>query len=628
MFESAVEAYFRDRVPLFPQPWYDYSSAYLPSTHWDALRLCEYIVSTQPAYQSAIERIVSYFITEVEISGSDRSGNRKYKELLENVLGIYNILRAFGVDYLTYGNCFVSIIPPIVKFGLCNTQGCGSQFPLLKILEDSSYEAIWNKGKLTAKCPKCKRTGEWKIIERRSFSPEELKIKRWSPHEIEIEYSPYTERTRYIWRIPGYFRDLVLRGSPFVISTSPELILKACLNNENIRFYDSAIFHAKEPSLSGLYVRGWGVSRILSHFRQAWLLGIYYRHNEAVAMDYIMPLRIIFPETKGTPLADPALMGDLGIMRNQLEQAIHSRRIDPTRWVFAPFPIRYQFIGAEASNLVPVQLIEYTKADLLDTIGIPIELYKANLSITGGPIALRLFESAWSHLTFAFNRFLQWVVDKISTLFGWDSVTAKLSKPSLHDDINRQMARLQLMASGLISKTTGLKALGLDLQTELQQSLEDEKLIARKTQKTQEELQKIQSMEELFKSPPQAAANPAVDLQTLLGGGGGEVPPEAAQGQGPSSPDAISLMLANLDLKKSTPSDIERTAETIASSIYAMPLEQRISALRSLQKKNSVIHAIVKEKLRQLDQQAEAQGRTMGRQMASMQSASPGMPGI
>ncbi len=620
MFESPLLKFFDEQRSPFPAPWFDYASTQFPTTHRDALSLCEFIVSSQPTYRAALDRIVSYFITEIEVTGGDQAARRNYKDYFENTLKIYDHLRSFGLDYLTYGNAFVSVITPVTKFAYCSKSDCSHVAPFLRVLDEPTYEAKWSKGKLTAKCPVCKTSGIWRVEEKILNKPSDLKLRRWSPHEIEIEYSPYNDECRYYWRIPGYLKTFIETGKPLVLATTPEAIIQACLNGENFRFNDSVIFHAKESTLAGINLFGWGISRILTQFRQAWLLTIYNRCNQAIALDYIMPLRIISPETKGPPLADPVMMSDMAALKQQLETAIHARRVDPTRWEFFPFPVRYQLIGAEGSNLIPVQLLEYTKADLLDSIGIPAELYRGTLAFVGAPVALRLFENCWSHLTKAFNTLLQWIADKLVSILGWDPIRVHLVRPSLYDDLNRQMARLQLMAGGLVSKTSGLKALGLDLQTELQQALEDEKLIAQKTKQTQEELQKTQAMEEMINMPPLPPT-----LEGMMGPAGA-MPPSAAMAGGPppaSPPDVISSAMASLEMFKGSPQELEQVAQTWAQAIYAMP-ERRITLLRELQKRNPTIHALVKEYLRQMDSRAESEGRIMGRAMAAQQAASMG----
>jgi len=609
---------YRARFQPFPAPWFDYASTQLPATLWDALRLCEFLVTTQPVYRSAIERVISYFITEIDIIGTDREGKRSYKDLLENILGIHSHLKSFGLDYFTYGNAFVSVIAPFEKFARCEHKNCSFETTVLRLLDNSeSTKAKWADGNLRAICPQCKRPTNWQTVTRRNIVAEKLIIKRWSPFEIEIEFDPFSGATRHIWRIPAYFRTEVARGSPLVIANAPDEVLQAAAKNQNIRFYPSELFHAKVPTLAGHILRGWGISPLLAHFRQAWLVALFHRHNEAVALDYIIPLRILTPAARGGAIGDALAADDAGVIAQQLHFAVQARRYDPTSWAIFPFPVQYQFVGAEASHLAPVQLLEYIRAELLESVGIPMELYKGSLSVQAAPAALRLFETNWSYVIHIFNRFLQWVVDKIAALLDWDRVQVKLLKPSISDDINKQLAKIQLMQAGLVSKSTALRGLGIeDFIEETQQSLTEEKQLTALMEKAKEDIEKSQAMRQLLSIPVGTG-----DAEAVIGGqppaiAGGPMPPQAggmagpppAQGQPPVPPGPVSpaeQTLAQLTMRQSTMTvqDLEQIATTLAQQLFSLPLGQRISELRKLRVKNPTVHALVKAKIEEMDRE-------------------------
>jgi hypothetical protein len=61
----------------------------------------------------------------------------------------------------------------------------------------------------------------------------------------------------------------------------------------------------KENTLAGVRNRGWGISRVLSNFRQAWYVQVLHRYNEAIALDYVIPFRLITP-APGPGSADQA----------------------------------------------------------------------------------------------------------------------------------------------------------------------------------------------------------------------------------------------------------------------------------------------------------------------------------
>jgi hypothetical protein len=321
------------------------------------------------------------------------------------------------------------------------------------------------------------------------------------------------------------------------------------------------------------------------------------------------------------------MAGDAGIISQQLHFAVQARRYDPTSWAIFPFPVQYQFVGAEASHLAPVQLLDYVRAELLESVGIPMELYKGSLSVQAAPAALRLFEANWSYIIHIFNRFLQWVADKIAALLDWDRVQIKLVKPSISDDINKQLAKLQLMQAGLVSKQTALKGLGIeDFIEETQQALTEEKQLTTLLEKSKEDIEKSQAMRQLLSLP--AGVGEQAEQGAVIGGPppaivGGGMPPQqgggggggggAPQGQmpmpGPVSP--TEQVLAQLTMRQSTMTvqDLEQVATTLAQQLMQMPLGQRISELRQLRVKNPTVHALVKAKVEEMDREMARRAR-------------------
>jgi len=623
----------------FPTPWSSYSSEQMPTSLTEVLKWCEFLVSSQPTYRAALERVVSYFITEVEVSNTDEDGKRNYKDFFHNTLGIQNILKIIGLDVLTYGTSFLSVIAPTRRYLRCGTHDCGFEAPIAAVMNTPIYNFKWSSGTIHASCPRCKKSSEWTQVTRRSFEPERIQLKRWNPFEMEIEWYPYTDNANYIWKIPPYFKRHIARGDNIVLEDTPWEVVEAALHNQNIKFGSDEIYAIKEPTLAGHYVRGWGVSRVLTHFRQAWYLAVLHRHNEAIALDYIMPLRLLSPDTHsggGSIIGDPMHGADLGSFNAKLQGALQAHRNNPTGWMMSPYPVKYQFIGSGGDALVPHEMINQGKTDLLDAIGVPVELYKANLSVQTGPVAIRIMEANWAHLLFTFNRTLQWIADKLSVIMSWDPAKVHLVKPSLADDIDRQLARLQLMLSGEISRTTGYKTVGLDFKDETQKKFEDEQLIAEETERAQEIIErqgmgKQMAMGEMGGMPggmqggmPMGGGGMPAGGMPMGGGGmpqGGGAPAGAppVPGMPPNPVDAILAQVPMVGGGTLTPMDLEASAGPIAQSIFMLPPGQRISALRRLKQMQPALHSLVKSYLEQMDNQARQQGKETA-QMAAQQT--------
>lgn len=632
----------------FPDPFCDMASLAMPETIQDALRWCEYIIMANGPYRSAISRVISYFITDIEIvasgggDGEDRIGReekQKYLDFLNDTIGIKNVLHTVALDYLTYGNSFTSLLVPFRRYLSC--PGCGLELPLKKVYNTPDFRFSWSGFQFNASCPHCSHSGVWKHIDRRSGETGQIKVKRWSPHEMDILWDPHTDDASFIWRIPDDYRNLLRKGHLFHLERASWEIVEAVKNNQALLFDPDVVYHMKEEALAGIRNRGWGISRVLANFRQAWYVQVLHRYNEAIALDYVIPFRVITPQPRagqGGDVNDPVLSINMGSFTGRVQQMLKARRRDPARWNILPFPIEYQALGGDATQLAPKDLLELGMDTLLNAVGVPIELYKGSLSVQSAPAALRLFEANWSHLVHNLNRFLARLVDKIAQVMSWEPVNCRLQRVTHADDLNRQMAKLQLMMGGQISRTTGLQSVGVEFAEEERRKLEEERITAEATQDMQEEMEQAALMDEMAMPPDPAAGGAPPGGDPAAAGGqmptmqgmpgampGGGMPagdPAAAGGAAPMGPmgqpmgpmGAAQSFAAGQPLlpnKPTTPEEMMSMASTLAQQAMGMPESQKDSFLIQLKKEDPTIHALVKSQLEEMKRDAQLRGGEM-----------------
>ncbi|NDC10687.1 MAG: hypothetical protein EBZ75_15385, partial [Oxalobacteraceae bacterium] len=286
----------------FPDPFCDVASLSMPESIQTALRWTEYIMNANGPYRQAIDRVVSYFITDVEIRdvGENKTGREekeKYETFLSDTLSIKNVLHSVGMDYMTYGNSFTSLLVPFRRYLFCAK--CGLEMPLDRVMNSDQCAFSWQNFQFHATCPQCKYSGPWKHVDRRSGDTSHITVKRWSPHEIDILWDPYTGECSYVWKIPEDYRTLIKQGHLHHLERASWEVIQAIKNGQNLMFDKGVIFHLKEDPLAGMRNRGWGISRVLSNFREAWYYQILKRYNEAVALDYVIPFRVITPMPRG-----------------------------------------------------------------------------------------------------------------------------------------------------------------------------------------------------------------------------------------------------------------------------------------------------------------------------------------
>ena len=613
---------------VFPDPFLDVASQNMPETIRNALSWSEYIWNVFGTYRMSMERVVSYLLTDIEISGDVSDDEKsKYNEFLTDSLHIMDFLQNMMRDRMCYGNAFGSVIVPFRRFLMCPKTG--DLYPLRVVYNNNRFNFNWNENfEFVATCPKTGWRGPWKVVDKAEDEEEQLSLKRWSPHEIELLHDPYTDETSYLWRIPEDYKRLIRKGHLFHLERVSEEVLKAIKHNHMFRFNDDAIFHMKEPTLAGVRNRGWGLPRSLINFRQIYYVQVLRRFNEAIALDYVVPFRLITPAPRGggsaggMPSQDPMMFYNAGDFRSQVKNMINRRRRDPASWQILPFPVNYQMVGGDANQLAPRELMDQGLEPLLNESGTPVELYKGSLSVQAAPVALRLFESTWRNMVQEANSLVQWILSNISQIMSWEPVEGSLTRVTIADDMNKQMAALQLMMGQQLSGSSGLKAVGYDWDTEQRLLAEEAQKQQELQARMQEEMEQAGFAAEVAKGmnpmapPPQGApmGDPSSMAGAVAAGQGGEGNPpgpdaQSAMGAGmtPVS-EYIGTMGPNTPI---TPNDLQAAAEQLAQQLLGLPEGQKDSQLRELKQYNPTLHALVREKMDDIRQQARLQGGAM-----------------
>jgi hypothetical protein len=619
----------------FPDPFCDIASLSMPESIQTALRWVEYVMNANGPYRQAIDRVVSYFITDIEIydigeNTTGREEKEKFQVFLEDTLSIKNVLHSIGLDYMTYGNAFTSLLVPFRRYLSCKT--CGLEMPLEKVYNSEQCAFKWQDFQFHATCPKCKTTGVWRHIDRRSGDTDSMHVKRWSPHDIDILWDPYTDECSYVWKIPQDYRALIKQGHLHHLERASWEVIQAIKNEQNLMFDKGVIYHLKEDALAGMRNRGWGISRVLTNFRQAWYYQILHRYNEAIALDYVIPFRVITPAPRGgdAQSADPVHTINLSNFTARVQAMLRARRTDPARWNVLPFPVNYQALGGDASQLAPKDLLDQGLETLLKCIGMPVELFNGTLSFQAAPAALRLFEANWSHLPHNMNRFLTDLAAHVAKVMSWEPVGAKLVRVTHADDLNRQMAKLQLMQGQMISKTTGLKSVGIDYEDETKRMLEEERIYAEEQERMQKEMEQAQQMKDLSQSVDMMGGmgQAGAGATGMPAQGGAPVPAAGGAPMGPGQPTAVDQFLMQRQNSGSiprTPEDLQQQAQLIANQLLSLPETQKDSELIKLKRGDATMHALVTSIIDDIRQQARSQGGAMVMAQQYGQPAPAGM---
>jgi len=606
----------------YPDPFNTIASQTLPRTLNEAHRWAERSVTTDLTMAQALLRVASYFVTDVEITAgtrerrnTGRADKEQFEEFMRKRIRIRSTLLQMAYEALVYGTVHASLEVPFRRLLSC--KGCNSfAAPFAKVADNKDMNFSYDNASASfrAKCPLCRHEGPMRITDSHMGPDSDCHVRFWPVHDIEINHHAQSNSRQFIWNIPERDRRPVREGRIFHLERTPEEVLKAVATGNKILFNDDYIYQLKMPWLSGVDTAGWGIGRPLTAYQQSWYNRSVARLNESIALDHIAPFRVVTPEGRAGESgasSDPLSGSNMGLWKSQMRQMFRNHKRDPNGWHMMPFPIKYQSLGGDATQLAPFQLMDQGIDVLLNGLGVPAELYKGTLTMQAAPAALRLFESHWSHLVDALNGFLEWLVDRIAREFRWAPVDCKLTRVTHADDMNRTMAVLQLFMGRQISGTTAMKLLGENWEQEQVRMLEEQQFVADKAQEIQEEEQGAQSQKQLVQSQDPA--------QAALGGqqGGGGDPAQAGAGGpapgGPVSPGAGS--------GKMTLQDLDEEAKQMAQEILRMPEGERRSQLSAIRQQDTTLHHLVTAYMEEERAKGASQGRQQVNQAAQQQGA-------
>ena len=574
MFETSLDTNFSFyHNGDFVDPFYDMSTLKMPRNMQDALQWAESIWMRNGVYREACRRVTNFFLTSIEYSDISDDEKGHWEDFDNNKSKLFDVLGSISADWHCYNNSFTSVFTPFIRYlgcPRCNTQrpACAVEYEFRKGEFIDQRGCNSNNGNRI-----CGYKGPLKRVDRPLLNPEKIKIIRWSPHLIKIKYNPISHDVCYTLRIPGEIRTAILKGDPFFIETLPWEFVKTVLEEKDFQFNDGALFHLKQETLAGIRNAGWGLPSILTILPQIYHIQVLERYDEAIALDYIMPLRIITPAGGNSSVADPLKSSNMGNLVSRIEWMLRERRRDPAMWNILPFPIEYKAFGGEAKTIFTADIKTLAMDSLLNAMGVPPEFYKMNLGIQTAPTSVRLFQQMHAPFISGINSWLDWSTEKIASYMSWDKPGKKLKPPTLADDLELRQIMLQLAASDRISMGTAVGPMGIDMEHE-QERLRDEK---RRNMEEQQKFQKDiknQQLQDLVSMP--SSGGPEGE------GGGGNV----------------------------TPGDLQGQAEDLAQQTVRMPsLAQKRKLLAQIRGSSETLYSLVKKRMEDARSAAGAQGR-------------------
>lgn len=556
-------------------PAYDFLTGFVPRRLKDLFRWSEYIFFNSPHIYAALQKFGSLAVTDVEFSTSNDSLKKRYKKLYTKTLKMRSLLLQASLDKHVYGNYFCSMYFPFVRYLKC--ANCKAMANITMV----DYTFKLKPMTFSYTCHQCKRSTTGTVVDRSLPSPDKIHVIRWNPKDIDIDYNEISGQSVYYLNISESVKEKVLLGSKHLINGTPLKMLEAIRDGKMFRFEKDAIFHMKVTGPAGIDPQ-WGLPPLASTIKLFLYTMVLRKANEAIALDHILPFRVIHPNQSSANNIMEML--SMTKWQDELRTNYKKFRKDPLHFMTSPVPVGVANVGGDGRAMLTLGELQEADRSIMAALGIPQEFLYGGLTKAGMEATLRLIENQLQGDADDLGDLLQWFTDKVSKFLGWESVEASLVPLKMVDDTETKSLILQ-MAMGeapVVSLTTVLERLGVDPDEEREKRFQESMDEVRHQVRIHQETTKLQNT---------LAAQVA----------------QAAQGQQGLNYDPQAVM---------------QVADEQAQGLLTADDASRNQALAQLAEEDPVMHAVVSKRLeearRQMTEQAVQQHLSTGAQPGGM----------
>jgi hypothetical protein len=419
----------------------------------------------------------------------------------------------------------------------------------------------------------CNSNVQGKIKDEPVANKEKINVIRWDPKLIDINYNPITGESKYYYTIPQDLKSKIQKGDTHIISTMPYEFLKALQKETVFEFAEGQVYHMKVDPPAGIEAQ-WGFPPLTSTIKLFFYAAILRKANEAIALEYITPFRVLHPAPI-TGTADPAMQINLAKWRQELQNNIRKWRRDPLHIMFAPAALGVTMMGGNGRALLTLGEVKEAEDNIIAAMGIPREFLYGGLSFTGSAITLRMLENQLQTYTNHLNDQLNWIISHVAKVLGWNTVEGEYTPFKLIDDAQQKQMLLALnQVNQSISTTTMLELHDMDIWDERGKRKQEQLDEARMSMELQKELQALQN-------------TLAMQAQNEAAAGGG---------------NGLAY----------NPQQVLARAEEVVSALQQMDSGTARSHMDHLSQEDPVMYAVVKDRMDTQNQMAKQQAAANG----------------
>lgn len=443
---------------LYPAPYFDPIAMQTLMDPKIMMLWGRYFYDWHPIIHAAINKMVSYPITEFIFDTTEEETIKKYKEIF-TAIDLKGILIKMGLDYFVSGNSYFSLLMPFKRMLEC---------PHCR----TSIAASEGKFKLRQKsiiidCPTCKKSVAAEIKDVTTKEISAIRPILWDPLNMKVNYDETMGMSEYFYSLPSSLTTGIDQGNINLWSTYPLYLINAAQSRKYVKLYNKKVFHLKRETHSSAYNKGYGQPIISPVLKYLFHLLILLRAQDALAIDQILPWTIISPSSNGA--IDPA--GDLNLEQfsGALETEYKQWKANPLRKSIMPVPVNAQILGAQGKALMLTNEIQEITNQILAGMSVPNEFVYGGLQWSGANVSLRMLENQFINYRTMMQEVIDYIIDECHTYFDIPKIKVRMQPFKMADDIAQKDLLLRLVEAGVLSKHTALKELFPHLEYEQEQ---------------------------------------------------------------------------------------------------------------------------------------------------------------
>lgn len=428
---------------IYPAPFFDPLAMQQIADPKIMIQWSRFFYSWNPIVAGAINKMVTYPITDFIFDTKDPLVKRNYEEAFET-LKVSELMIKAGLDYFISGNFFASALMPFKRMLICPECGYSASVETTKIRPSSTG--------LTAVCTKCGSAIRPKVEDTPTQFLGDMKIITWNPLNVDLDYDEIMDTYDYFFNLPNQIKNGIIKGEKKYFAKYPQYFIDAAYSRKMLKIYPDKIVHMRRPNHSAVYNKGWGEPLITPCLKHLFHLMLLLRAQDALAVDQILPWNIFSPSaTAGT---DPAEDFDLGSWKEMVKREHEQWKNNPMHKSIMPIPIQHLMIGGQGKMLMLTPEMEEDINQILAGMGVPREFLYGGLSWSGSNVSLRMLENQFINYRTTMQRLIDYIVRQISSYFGYPYIKVRMQNFKMADDIAQKELLLKSVEAKVISKRT------------------------------------------------------------------------------------------------------------------------------------------------------------------------------